>query len=184
MPRRGLFIAFLVLLAGASVFAQYRVGPRRSEQSRSVVGNYCRMDYEGLRLTKESWPRMKLLTTWKENPYWQGFTIVSQYDLLSANDGLRSATVEVQYSILGHFEPGIGFVADPRRELVIFRLKDVDSAWKIDQLDPPINPHVSRPRAIAWLKSALAAEKDRANRLAIEKALKDLGGNPAITNRQ
>jgi hypothetical protein len=167
-------VVFTVLLT-TSAFAQYRVGPRRSEQSRSVVGNYCRMDYEGFRLATESWPRMKPLTTWKENPDFQGFTIVSQYDLLSANHGLRAATVEVQYSVLGHFEPGIGFLAEPRREQVSFRLKDVDSAWKIDELDPPINPHVSRPRAIAWLKSALPAEKDRANKLAIEKALKDLG---------
>jgi hypothetical protein len=169
-------VALTVLLAAFACAQSMPLPTRSSRQpSRSVVSSYCRMDYQGLRLDTESWPRMKPLTTWKENPDWQGFTVVSQYDLLSANDGLRSATVEVQYSVLGHFEPGIGFVADPRRDQVTFRLKDVESEWKIDQLDPPINPHVSKPRAIAWLKSALTAEKDRANRLAIEKALKDLG---------
>jgi hypothetical protein len=172
---RSLRLFFLVLLTCSTTLAQYRVGAHRSEQSRSVVGNYCRMDYEGFRLATGTWLRMKPLTTWKDNPDFQGFTIVSQYDLLSANDGLRSATVDVQYIVLGHFEPGIGFVAEPRRQQVTFRLKDVDSVWKIDELDPPIDPHVSKPRAIAWLKSALQSEKDRANRLAIEQALKDLG---------
>jgi hypothetical protein len=150
----------------------------RDEQARAIVSSYCRMDYEGFRLLKDSWPRMKVLTTWKDNPDWQGFTVVSQYELLDASEGIRASTVSVKYAVLGRFELGLGYTAEPGSEEVSFRLRDVDSAWKIEDLEPTINPHVSKPRAIAWLKTALAAEKDAANRIALQKALKDLGASP------
>jgi hypothetical protein len=168
-----------VLLACTSSFAQIPIrGIPHRAASRNVVNTYCRMDYEGSRLLKDSWPRLKPLTTWKENPDWQGFTIVSQYEILDATEGMRAATVSVKYSVLGRFEPGIGYSAEPGREEVSFSLKDVDSEWKIDELDPAINPHVSKARAIAWLKTALTAEKDSANKIAIQRALKDLGATP------
>ena len=175
MRRLGLILLFLTCLAA---FGQLRLALHRDEQARAIVSSYCRMDYEGFRLLKDSWPRMKALTTWKDNPDWKGFTVVSQYELSAANVGLRATTVGVQYAVLGRFEPGLGYTAEPGSEAVSFRLKDVDSDWKIEDLDPFINPHVSKPRAIAWLKTALAAEKDAVNRIAIQNALKSLGASP------
>ena len=169
-----------ILLTCACSFAQSMpLGIRESRQpSRNVVNSYCRMDYEGFRLLKDSWARLKPLTTWKENPDWKGFTVVSRYELLDASEGSRAATVSVQYIVLGRFEAGLGYTAEPGSEDVSFRLKDVDGDWKIEDLDPAINPHVSKPRAIAWLKTALAAEKDAVNRIAIQNALKSLGASP------
>lgn len=172
----GLVLFFLTCIPA---FGQFRGALHRDEQARAIVSSYCRMDYEGFRLLKDSWPRMKALTTWKENPDWQGFTVVSQYELLDASEGLRAATVGVQYAVMGRFQAGLGYTAEPGREEVSFRLKDVDSAWKIEHLEPTINPHVSKPRAIAWLKTALAAEKDAVNRIALQKALNDLGATLA-----
>jgi hypothetical protein len=168
----------LLFLACIPAFGQFRGVLHRDEQARAIVSSYCRMDYEGFRLLKDSWPRMKALTAWKENPDWQGFTVVSQYEVVDSNEGLRAAAVRVQYAVLGRFQAGLGYTAEPGNEEVSFRLKDVDSAWKIEDLDPAINPHVSKPRAIAWLKTALAAEKDAVNKIALEKALKNLGTNP------
>jgi hypothetical protein len=169
----------IVLICACSSAQSMPLGIRESRQpSRSVVSSYCRMDYQGFRLASDSWARLKPLTTWKENPDWQGITVVSQYELLDASEGMRAATVSVKYAVLGRFEPGLGYTAEPGSEEVSFRLKDVESAWKIEELDPFINPHVSKPRAIAWLKTALAAEKDAANRIAIQKALKSLGASP------
>ncbi|MBZ5513210.1 MAG: hypothetical protein LAN70_18840 [Acidobacteriia bacterium] len=168
-----------ILLTCACSFAQIPIhGIAHRDSSRNVVNSYCRMDYQGFRLLKDSWVRLKPLTTWKENPDWQGFTVVSQYELLDASEGLRAATVSVKYTVLGRFEAGLGYTAEPGSEGVSFRLKDVDSDWKIEDLDPAINPHVSKPRAIAWLKTALAAEKDAVNRIAIQNALKSLGASP------
>lgn len=170
----------LLSLICTSALGQFRAALHRDEQARGMVSSYCRMDYEGFRLLKESWPRMKALTTWKDNPEWQGFTVVSQYELSAVSVGLRASSVSVQYAVLGRFEPGVGYTAEPGSEEVSFRLKEVDSAWKIEDLDPTINPHVSKPRAIAWLKTALEAEKDAVNRLSLQKALKDLGAT--LTN--
>ncbi len=168
-----------ILLTCACSFAQIPIhGIAHHDTSRNVVNSYCRMDYEGFRLLKDSWARLKPLTTWKENPDWQGFTVVSQYELLDASEGSRAATVSVKYIVLGRFEAGLGYTAEPGSEEVSFRLKDVDSDWKIEDLDPAINPHVSKPRAIAWLKTALAAENDAVNRIAIQNALKSLGASP------
>jgi len=175
MRHLGLIVLFLSCIPA---FGQIRAALHRDEQARAIVSSYCRMDYEGFRLLKDSWPRMKALTTWKDNPDWQGFTVVSQYELLDASEGIRAATVSVKYTVLGRFEAGLGYTAEPGSEEVSFRLKDVDSAWKIEDLDPTINPHVSKPRAIAWLKTALAAERDIANRIAIQNALKSLGASP------
>ena len=176
MRRLSLILLFLTCIPA---IGQFRGLVHHDEQARAIVNSYCRMDYGGFRLLKDSWPRMKALTTWKENPDWQGFTVVSQYDVVDSNEGLRAATVRVQYAVLGRFQAGLGYAAEPGSEEVTFRLKDVDSAWKIEDLDPTINPHVSKPRAIAWLKTALAAEKDAANRIALQKALKDLGATLA-----
>ncbi|MBZ5630302.1 MAG: hypothetical protein LAO06_15690 [Acidobacteriia bacterium] len=173
-------LLFLILLACTSSLAQFPLGgaARQSDASRTVVDDYCRMDYAGSRLAKDTWPRMKPLTAWKENPDWNGFTIVSQYDILDAADGLRSAAVRVQYAVLGRFQIRLGYLAEPGREEVSFRLKKMDGAWKIEDQDPAINPHVSKARAIAWLKSSLVAEKDAANKITLEKALQELGAKP------
>ena len=175
MRRLGLVLLFLTCIPA---LGQFRAALHRDEQARAIVSSYCRMDYEGFRLLKESWPRMKALTTWKDNPDWQGFTVVSQYELSAASGGLRGVTVSVQYTVLGRFEAGLGYTAEPGREEVSFRLREVDSAWKIEDLEPTINPHVSKPRAIAWLKTALAAEKDAVSKIALEKALQRLGASP------
>lgn len=179
MGHRGLL--FIVLLTCTSSLAQFPLGggaAHRSDAPRTVVNDYCRMDYAGGRLARDTWPRMKTLTTWKENPDWQGFTVVSQYDIITADEGLRSTSVRVQYNVLGRFQIRLGYLAERGIEDVSFRLKNVDSAWKIDDQDPAINPHVSKARAIAWLKSSLAAEKDAANKTLLENALQKLGANP------
>ncbi len=175
-------LTFLILLlASFSAFAQTMpigIHNNSREPSRTVVGNYLRMDYQGLRLDKNTWTRMKSLTTWKENPEWQSFTIVSRFDVSPGEESLRAATVNVQYTILGRFDLGIGYVPERRTEEVAFQLKDVDNSWKIDNVDPPIAPHVSRANAIAWMKSRLATEKDEANKIALQKALAALGEKP------
>ena len=168
-----------ILLTCACSFAQIPIhGIAHHDTSRNVVNSYCRMDYQGFRLASDSWARLKPLTTWKGNPDWQGFTVVSQYELLEASEGMRAASVSVKYAVLGRFEAGLGYTAEAGSEEVSFRLKDVDNAWKIEDLEPAINPHVSKPRAIAWLKTSLAAEKDAANRIALKKALQALGSAP------
>ncbi len=174
-------VAFL-LLTGCLVSAQMTSLPlgihsNPRESSRIVVNDYCRLDYVGMRLRKDSWERIKPLTTWKSNPDWQGFTVVAKYEVQAGDEGVRSASVNVRYAVLGHFDVGLGYISEPHQEEVSYLLKEVDGEWKINVQDPPINPHVSKQPAIAWLKASLAKEKDAGNKAAIEKALKDLGAS-------
>jgi len=169
-------LALAVLSSCLAAGQSLPLGSRHSRQPvRTVVGNYCRLDFDGARLSKESWQQMKSLTTWKENPDWQSFAVISQYEVTAESEGSRSSMVEVTYSILGTFERGIGYAAERSKESVVFHLKDVDEEWKIDDIDPSIIPHLSKPKAIAWLKAALAGEKDTGNKIALDKALKELG---------
>ncbi len=172
-------LAFVVLSCSLAAGQSLPLGTRHSRQPvRSVVGTYCRLDFDGGRMSKETWERMKALTTWKENQDWQSFAMISQYEVVAVNEGSRSSLVEVTYSIIGKFERGIGYAAERDKESVVFRLRDVDDEWRIDDIDPPIVPHVSKPRAIAWLKAASAAEKDPGNKIVLEQAIKQLGGTP------
>lgn len=176
MPR---LLAFLLLASCFAAGQSVNLPGRHPRQpARSIVGSYCRLDYVGSRLSKEAWDRVKPLTTWRDNPDWRGFTVVSQYDITSANEGIRSSNVDVDYTVLGRFERGIGYSAERAKDSVAFRLKDNDGSWRIEEIDPPINPHVSKPAAILWLKSALAGEKDAAEKIALEEALKELGAAP------
>ncbi len=170
-------IALLVLSLSILALAQFQPGSLRRQDAGNVVRDYLRFDYQGARLNPASWPRMQALTTWKSNPDWQAFTIVSQYEVVSADQGLRSAAVKVRYGVLGRFEMGVGYAPDRGFQTAEFRLRAVeDGGWKIEEQDPLLNPHVSRSRAVEWLQSALAAEKNAANKAAIESALKMLQG--------
>lgn len=171
---RTLLIGCLALLSTVAL-AQFRGVIRHSNEPNNIVRDYLRQDLGGARLKAESWAHMKALTTWKENPDWQAFTIVSHYDVVSAaNEGMRSTVVTVKYGVLGRFQLGIGYTPDPGPETVEFRVRELEDGWRIDEQVPTINPHVSRARALQWLQAALVAEKDPANKIAIEKALQTL----------
>jgi hypothetical protein len=141
---------------------------------RNVVREFCRLDYVGSRLAPETWSRMKELTTWKGNPDWRSLTVVSRYDMGDASESFRSARISVHYQVLGRFDPGIGFTPEPASQDVEFRLKEIDGQWRIDSTDPPATPHVSKPRLVQWLQTALPKEKDAANRAVMQNALQQL----------
>ncbi len=173
---RTLRIVVCISLLSTLALAQFHPGSlrRTPNQASNTVRDYLRLDLDGARLKADSWARLKALTTWKENPDFQAFTIVSQYDLVSTNEGMRSAVVTVKYSVLGRFQLGVGYTPDPGWETVDFRVREGEDGWRIEELNPTINPHVSRARAVQWLQASLAAEKDAGNRVAIEKALQKL----------
>ncbi len=169
-------IAFCLLISLPSLPQGFPLGRHSTPEARPVVQRYCRHDYDGARFSKEGWTRLRDLTTWKDNPDWQSFTVVSQYEVSPADQGLRNARVAVQYTVLGEFVSGVGYVADRKTQVVEFRLKTSDEDWRIDSVEPPLNPHVSKARALAWLNGALATEKDAGKKAALQQAIKAVGG--------
>jgi hypothetical protein len=174
MPFQRIFASLLLLSLGS--FAQFHPSNlRKPEPPVGTVREYVRQDYEGARLSADSWAaHIKDLTTWKTDPDWQNIKIISRYEVVSVKEGLRSATIGVRYEVLGQFESGVGYLAEPGSEDADFRLKEIDNAWKIEDLDPLTGPHVSRARVVQWLQASLVKEKDPARRVAIESALKQL----------
>jgi len=172
---RMLRISLAVFLLSTLALAQFRPGTlRRGHQADNVVRDYLRLDFTGARLSPASWPRIKALTSWKSNPEWQSVTIVSQYEVISDEERTHSAVASVKYGVLGRFRIGVGYTPEAGVETVVFKLREVDDGWKIEELDPMINPHVSRARAVQWLQSALATEQDAGNKAAMERALNAL----------
>ncbi|MGI9103700.1 MAG: hypothetical protein ACR2IF_14775 [Terriglobales bacterium] len=174
MLRRAMLLALLIVSIGS--FAQIRL-ERRGNEARNTVQSYCRLDYDGARLTKDGWTRLRPLSMWKQNPDWQGFTVVSQYEIIAAEQGLRGATVAVKYPVLGSFIVGEGYTSEPATEVTTFRLKETDDAWRIDSIEPNMRPHVSKLRALTWLKGAASSEQDPGRNAALQQAIKALGEN-------
>ncbi len=167
-------LVLVLLLTSLYSLGQFRPLIPNAEPAKNAVREFCRLDFSGARLTADGWSRIKPLTTWKDNPEWHGFTVVSRFEQQEASPSIHSAKVTVRYLVLGRYQPGAGFVEDPGAQSAEFRLKDVDGSWRIDSIDPMIEPHVSRVRAVEWLRTALATEKDPGVRAAMQKALEQL----------
>ncbi len=175
MPLRRIAVVGFVLFASFS-FAQLRSsGLPKNEQVQSAVREFCRQDFVGARLSAEGWNRIKQLTTWKDNPAWKTFHVISRFDQTSISTGLHSARVGVKYIVLGRFELGGGYSASAESEDVEFKLKEIDDEWRIDQTDPEIlEPHISKQTAVQWLEQKMKTTADAGEKASIESALKAL----------
>ena len=120
---------------------------------------------------------MKSLTTWSDNPAWRTFRIVSRYDQTGMHAGSRSARITVRYLPIGIFELGVGFTPMRDPDDVEFTVKQADDDWQIDSTDPDFfRPQVSKAAAVQWLQAKLKTVTDRADKVSIETALKQLQG--------
>ena len=54
-------------------------------EQRRVVSAYCRLDFQGARLSPEGWERMRNLTMFRENPDFHSFFVVSRYQLIETH---------------------------------------------------------------------------------------------------
>lgn len=140
-------------------------------EQRRVVSAYCRLDFLGARLSPEGWERIRNLLTFRENPDFHSFYVVSRYQYIETTT--PTAEVEVRYVVIGHYEEGAGYVPMPLMRSVTFELHDRNGELRISYIDPP-TPFVSRAATIDWLKSRLEREKDPANRAQMEASIKAL----------
>jgi hypothetical protein len=176
MPCRRITLAFL-LLCTCFASAQYRTGLPKPEPALNTVREFCRQDFGGGRLTPEGWAHMKQLTTWKDNPQWREFRIVSRYEQTAASTSFHNARVDMQYQVLGSFHMGIGYTAIGTSENVEFKLRETDGEWRIEETDPEqFAPHISKQRAVLWLQDKLKTATDAADKISIEATLKELQG--------
>lgn len=177
-------IALLATALVVPVFAQvgYKLKTRTvaelSAEQRQVVGRWCRLDYDGLRLSRGAWEKFAPLTTMKSNPEFRGIQIVSRYQVLPSDR--PSVEASVAYVLIGHFELGPGFTRESGTATINYRLTDRDGQLLIADMAPS-RPHVSRQAALAWLKQQREAVSNDADRMQIDaaiQALSELGQAP------
>lgn len=171
-------IALIATALAAPTFGQqvgYKLKARTiaevSAEQRQVVGRWCRLDYDGMRLTPDAWSKFAPLTTLKNNPEFRGIQIVSRYQVLPAER--PSVEASVAYVLIGHFELGPGFTRESGTTTVNYRIADRDGQLVIADVEPA-RPHVSRQAALAWLKQQREAATNDPDRMQLDAAIQAL----------
>ena len=179
--RSRLSLIVLVLLLSSLCLAQigysggsgYRLRMKTAGEyaalQRQLVGAYCRLDFEGNRLSDDSWAKIKPLVRFKQNADFNLVEIVSRYQI-APPEGQSSQFVSVNYVVLGRYEIGYGYTPAPTNYDVRFRAEEKDDQLEITTIDPN-TPRVSKRAAIQWLKSRLEKSTNSIEKSQIQKAL-------------
>ncbi len=173
------FLLFFVLTASAA-FAQFGIPTQLPKQTndaevRNKVGQYCRLDYTGARLTEPDFQKLKPVVNWPKNPDYPLIDVVSRYDVSTLRSDHGKWTVTVTYHLLGRFNLGQGYsteIAGSDKE-VAFTVQDLNGELKVTDLDPNY-PHPSRAAMLKWLQDKQGATSDPAVKVIYEHAIKEL----------
>jgi len=175
---RSLF-AFMMLSVG-SLCAQFGIPTQLPKQTteadvRNRVGQYCRLDYVGARLSDQDFEKLKPVVNWPKNPDYPIIEVVSRYDISTMVGSERGKwIVTVTYRLLGRFNMGQGYSTEAAGSdtQVEFRVQDVNGDLKVTDLDPNY-PRPSRAAMLKWLESKGAAAGPD-TKIIYEHAIKDL----------
>jgi len=173
---RRVLVCCLVLTFSLPLPALLNAKIRNFEQltieQRRLVSAYCRLDFQGARLSPEGWERMRNLSNFHENPDFTSIFIVSRYQLIETT--VPANELEVAYVVVGRYEEGAGYMPMPASvRNVTFETRDQNGELRIVRIDPP-TPFVSRKAAIDWLKSRLPGQKESRGRAQIEASIEAL----------
>jgi len=170
-----LFFGLLSVSFAQNSVPTYRLRTRSFSEiiakQRQLVGDYCRADFEGGRLTPNGWSKMGPLTTMRTNPDFSSIVIVSRYQMDSPSR--PSNDVDVSYLVIGRYENGIGLNRSSRASNVTFRVVEKDGDLVISDIGSPA-PHVSLRAAVAWMKDLLAKSHSELEKDQLRNALKTL----------
>ena len=97
-----------------------------------TVRQYCQKDFEGVRLSSETWDQVASLVTWEVEQGWDVVTGISGYKIISEEISKNKATVRVEFIN----------EAGTMREHISINLREEDGSWKI--APPGYRPHVSQ----------------------------------------
>jgi hypothetical protein len=147
---------------------------------RLAVINYCRMDFDGARLSPKTFDRMRPLLMQAENPKFESFEVVSRYSVPSPADS--SGPVVASYRLIGRWDDRAGWKDGNFVEDVRFDVVERDGAALIANIEPGV-PHVSARAGLAYLRQQLASAQTDAERSKIQKGIDALSaaGAPSGT---
>jgi len=175
-------LAGIVCLLSTAAFAQFGVPLNRDDahsqpaRLRELVGQYCRLDYEGARLTPQSWPKLQPLVAWRNNPEFPIINVISRFTLDEQPVAEHSKyQITVHYRLIGRFTVGEGFSKETAGsvENVIVTVGQVNGDWRITDVEPNY-PHPSRAAMLTWLSDNLAKTQDATAKTIYQHAISDL----------
>ena len=175
---RSLFVFILFSLSTA--FAQFGIPTQLPKQTndaevRNKVGQYCRLDYLGARLSDQDWPKLKPVVSWSSNPDFPLIDVVSRYDVNSyVSQEHGKWHVKVTYHMLGRFTVGQGYSTEAAGsdKDAEFTVQDLNGELKVLDADPNY-PHPSKASMLKWLESKQAAA-DANTKVIYDEAIKAL----------
>lgn len=149
-----------------------------ANKQRTLITNYCRLDFEGARLTSDGWERIKDFAPTSDNPDFSTVYIVLRYQM--QENPVATYDVSVNYMMVGKYEEAFGYTPLLGTKIVTFKTHTHHGQMQIADIDPNA-PFVSRKAALEWLKGKLAGQQVAANRTQIEAAIKALETQPQTT---
>ncbi|PYU35098.1 MAG: hypothetical protein DMG28_03845 [Acidobacteria bacterium] len=164
-----------VLLVSAGFTAGWEAAPGEGQRLRpkDVVKEYCRLDFEGARLSSDTRSQVASLIAWEEERGWDQAVIVSKYRVTNVVVRGNHATARVEFKVLGRLEGDEPFVLGRRVEAVHFGLERTEDVWKIE--NPIIAPHVSVHSMIQHVRGRIEHEKEGSeHRAELEEQLRQL----------
>jgi hypothetical protein len=143
---------------------------------RELVAQYCRMDYAGARLNPLEWPKIQPLVSWRSNPDFSLFMVISRFDVSAELDSEHGKyEVTVNYRLLGKYDLAEGYSQDStdQIETVRFTVSEVNGDWRITNADPAY-PHTSKAAALQWINQKLSQTSDPVAKTIYKQALESL----------
>lgn len=182
-PVRSLLSLIFIFFLTAALFAQtgYKIKTRSASdmamEQRRAVSAWCRMDYDGFRLSEPTWQqKMRPLTTEKNYSEFPTIYIVSRYEF-EPQQGI-STSVTVSYTTIGRYNLAFGYEKLPGQDTVTFRVEDKGGEILITDPGTPM-PHVAKPAAIQWMKERIESSKSDNEKAQLQEALKILEPTPS-----
>ncbi len=140
-----------------------------------VVKKYCRLDFDGVRLSSKSYAQIAPLSLWEEEPGWDEATVISGYQATSVRTQRNGAVIKVRFEILGRlFGLGI-FTLNRKSEVMDFSLILSNGKWIIQK--PLYRPYISLNTARKHIRELLGPATitmRSAHMLKMEKVLRQL----------
>src|SRR5581483_4037049 len=171
--RLGFIVLLLIGIGAAQANVHINPGEHSSRMTeyRQVVGNYCRLDYDGARLSPTGWDRIKGLTIWRENPDFKRIVIVNRYEVLPDTSNARGHVVyTIQYDVSGEYDLVGGYFPGPTTSTVQIEVGDSNGDARILDLAEQ-HPFVGRFRFQQWLQQKINAETDPGTKAVLQSSL-------------
>jgi hypothetical protein len=137
-----------------------------------LVRVFVSLDNKGVRLDSMSWETLKPYVNWRDEPAWGHMVVIEGYEVVDDTKRWEivsntEVVIPVEYRTLGAvYWNTAGFLPDKQIEQVGFRVKAVNSRWKI--VEPILPPHVSQKRLINHVREAILEEPDLTRRRTLE----------------